>query len=84
MVHSEFDAGADQVLVVYLTDDTGNELDPEAIFGDIAVDSATRAAGGYRIVSAAVMPRRHSAVGLGREGSGFQTKAAVAVVYARP
>lgn len=36
-----------------------------------------------RIVSMHVMPLRHSGVYVGRDGSGFETRAAVVVVYAR-
>ena len=31
----------------------------------------------------AVMPTRHAPVALGRESSGYETKAGIAVVYAR-
>jgi hypothetical protein len=77
----EFDAGANQLIVVYQPADTGEELDSVSIFGYIAGDSETRAQSGQRIVSIAVMANRHSAVAFGREGSGYQTKASIAVVY---
>ena len=79
---NEYPAGENQTIVVYQSVDTGNEIDTAAVFADIAHDAAARAAQGLRIVSMTLMPLRHSAAFLGREGSGFQTKAAVAVVYA--
>jgi hypothetical protein len=83
MDFSEFDAGTNQVIVVYPAPDTGAELVPAEIFSQIAQDAARRSAEGYRIVSTAVMPTRHSAVALGREGSGYETKAGIVVVYSR-
>ena len=79
----EFDAGANQVLVVYPVSDMGQELDPAGLFGQVAGDARARSAQGWHIVSIAVMPTRHSAVAFGREGSGYETKAGIAVVYAR-
>ena len=83
MQFTEFEAGANQVMVVYSTDDTGGELDPVRIFAQVASDAQNRAAQGWRIVSTAVMPTRHSAVAFGREGSGYETKAGIAVVYTK-
>jgi hypothetical protein len=82
MPPNEFDAGNGQSIVVYVSPDTGSEIDPTAVYGDIAKDAARRAAAGQRIVSLAAVPTRHSAAFLGREGSGYETKFAVAVVYA--
>jgi hypothetical protein len=83
MEFSEFDAGPNQVIVVYVAGDTGAELDPEALFSSVAEDAVKRAANGFHIVSTAVMPTRHSAVALGRDGSGYETKASIAVVYGK-
>ena len=82
MVQREFDAGEGQQIVVYLADDTGYEIDPVALYGDIAADSATRRNAGQRIVSMAAVPLRHGGVAFGMTGSGFETKVAIAVVYA--
>ena len=79
----EFDAGANQIVVVYPVPDTGSELDPAGIFESVAEDARARSAEGWHIVSMAVMPTRHSAVAFGREGSGFETKAGVVVVFGR-
>jgi hypothetical protein len=79
---TEFQAGANQTIVVYLSPDTGSEVDPTAIYGDIAQDAAKRAAGGQRIVSMAAVPTRHSQGFMARQGSGYETKLAIAVVYA--
>ena len=80
---SAFDAGNGQTIVVYVSEDTGGEVDPDALFGAVARDAAERAAGGERVVSITASPLRHSAVLIGREGSGFESKLCVAVVYAR-
>jgi hypothetical protein len=78
-----FDAGPDQVLVVYQPPDLSAELDPISIFGAIAADAARRAGDGLRIVSMTSMPLRHAGAFFGQEGSGLETKVAVAVVYER-
>ncbi len=83
MEFSEFDAGPNQVIVVYVVPDTGTELDPENLFSKVAEDAVRRAGQSQRIVSMTVMPTRHAAVAFGREGSGYETKAAIAVVYSR-
>jgi hypothetical protein len=80
---SAFDAGNGQTIVVYVSEDTGSEVDPAELYAAVARDAADRAAGGERIVSMAASPLRHSAAYLGREGSGYETKPCVAVVYAR-
>lgn len=79
----EFDAGPDQVIVLYQPADVSVELDPVGIFSQIASDAAVRAETGYRIVSVTSMPLRHAGTYLGQEGSGFETKVAVVVVYER-
>ncbi len=78
----EFQAGAGQWIVVYTDVDTGNEIDPAALYAQVAADAAIRLAGGQHIVSMAAEPLRHAAAYLGRQGSGYETKIAVAVVYA--
>ena len=81
MTPTEFEAGPGQVFAVYEPDDTGTEVDPQAIYAAIAADAATRAARGQRIVSMTTLPSRHSGVAFGRTGSGYQTKVTVTVVY---
>lgn len=83
VTHEEFEAGPDQVLVVYLPADVGSELDPMQIFGDVAADASARAAEGFRIVSMTSMSLRHAGAMFGNDGSGYQTKGSVAVVYER-
>ena len=80
---SSYDAGNGQTIVVYVSQDTGSEVDPGALFAAVARDAADRAAGGEHIVSMTASPLRHAAVILGREGSGYESKLTVAVVYAR-
>jgi hypothetical protein len=82
MTRTEFDAGASQVLAVYEPDDTGTEVDPQAIYAEIAADAATRAERGQRIVAMTALPTRHAGVVMGKSGSGYQTKVTIAVVYA--
>jgi hypothetical protein len=80
---SAFDAGNGQTIVVYVSPDTGTEVNPAELYAAVARDAADRAAGGERIVSMSASPLRHSAVKLGREGSGYESKLCIAVVYAR-
>jgi hypothetical protein len=79
----ELRAGPDQVLVVYRPMDTGSEIDPLEVFSAVAADAEGRAAKGEWIVSMAALPLRHAGTALGQEGSGYETKTAVAVVYGR-
>lgn len=80
---SAFDADPDHLIVVYSPTDDGAELNAVEIFAAIAADAAERAAAGLRILSMTTMPLRHAGAWMGREGSGFTTKVAVAVVYER-
>jgi hypothetical protein len=79
----EYEVGPDQLLVVYWPEDMGTELDAAAIFGAIAADAARRDADGYRIRTMTSMPLRHAGTWPGREGSGYETKVAVALIYER-
>lgn len=79
----EFDAGPDHVIVLYRPPDTGSELDPGWIFGQIAADATARATSGLRMLSMTTMPLRHAGTAFGQEGSGYETKSAVAVLYER-
>ena len=80
---AEFEAGPDQTVAVYTPEDVANELDPLAIFAEIAADATERATSGMRIVSMTSMPLRHAGAMFGNDGSGYQTKVAIAVVYER-
>lgn len=79
---TEFNAGANQVIVVYVSVDTGDEVDPTSLYGEIAQDAERRAKAGQHIVSMAAVPIRHSQGFISREGSGYETKVSVTVVYA--
>lgn len=83
MNRSEHAAGQDQLIVVFIPDDFGVELDPEKVYAEIAADAAGREADGWRIATISTMPLRHAGTMFGNDGSGYQTKAGVAVVYAR-
>ena len=80
---TEYPAGPDHVIVVYQPPDLGSEIDPANLMGWIAADAAARAGRGLRILSMTTIPLRHAGTYFGQEGSGFQTKVAVAVVYER-
>jgi hypothetical protein len=82
MTQIEFSAGPNQTIVVYSSGDTSAEIDPAAVYQAIAKDAEQRALSGWRIVSTAAVPVRHAAAFLGREGSGYETKFSVSVVYA--
>jgi hypothetical protein len=84
MQRVEFEAGPNQAIVVYTSDDQGGEVDPAAVHGEVAGDAAARAADGWRIVSTAALPTRHAQAFMGREGSGYETKMSVIVVYSKP
>jgi hypothetical protein len=79
---TEFNAGANQTIVVYVSADTSDEVDPLVLYRHIADDAATRAGSGQRIVSMSTVPLRHTQAFMAREGSGYETKVAVTVVYA--
>ena len=78
---TEYPAGPDHTIVVYEPPDIGAELDPETIFRAIAADAASRAPSGQRILSMTTLPLRHAGVAFGQTGSGYSTKAVIAVVY---
>jgi hypothetical protein len=82
MQRSEFQAGPNQAIVVYSPADTGNEIDPVEVYSEVAADAAEWAAKGWHIVSTAATPTRHAQAFMGREGSGYDTKMSVIVVYA--
>ena len=79
----EFSAGPDHLIVLYLPADLSTEIDPAEIFASIAADATARATQGLRILSMTTMPLRHGGLWAGAEGSGYQTKTSVAVVYER-
>jgi hypothetical protein len=81
MITGEHEAGHGQVIVTYISDDTGGEVDAAAVAEEIAADAQQRAAAGLKIVAMAGMPLRHAAVAFGREGSGYNTKEAVLVTF---
>jgi len=82
MIQSEREAGDGQTIVVYQGDDTGTEIDAGALMDVVAADAAERDRRGRRIAAMTSIPQRHSGAYLGREGSGYETKTAIIVVYA--
>ncbi len=84
MYRSELPAGDGQVIVLYQPEDTGEEIAPLALYTFIAEDAARLSAErGLRLLSMSSTPLRHSAVSMGREGSGYQSKICIAVAYAK-
>ena len=83
METEEFEAGPDHLIVLYRPQDIGSEIDPVAIFAEIAADATRRATAGLRLLSMNTMPLRHGGAWAGAEGSGYQTKTCVAVLYER-
>ena len=81
--HRDFPIGTDQVIVVYDPIDTGNQVEPGEIMAGVAADAASRAADGWRLVSLDSMNLRHSALFLGRDGSGYESQVAIVVLYDR-
>jgi hypothetical protein len=83
MQRMAFEAGDGQLIVVYAPDDYGGEIDPMSLYGAIATHAGELAAErGLRIVSMTSMPLRHAGAAFGVQGSGYETKAVVAVAYA--
>jgi hypothetical protein len=79
-------AGADQVVVLYLADDTGSAIDPGVLYAAVADDAAARSSAGWRIVSTDSVPIRQMGTAgniLFQSGGQFTSQAAVAVVYRR-
>lgn len=86
MERSEYPAGTNQKIAVYVTDDRGAPLSPDAIFAFVAADADEQERQGWRIVSMALMPVRQMGTAgniFFQSGGQYATKAAVGVVYAR-
>ena len=81
MESTEFKAGPDQSIVVYVSTDDGMEIDLIALYGEIAADSMRRSLAGQRIVTMTSLPLRHAGQFLAKQGSGYETKVTVTVVY---
>ncbi len=82
MIKTEWGIGLNQIFVVYVSDDTGSEIDPTVFYSNIATDAQQYAQRGMRISAMASVPLRHSQGFVAREGSGYETKITVSVVYA--
>jgi hypothetical protein len=79
-----FQAGPKQIIVIYSPADTGAEIDASAVYSAVASDAAERSTTGWRIVATAAFPTRHAQAFMGREGSGYETKMSVVVIYSKP
>lgn len=86
MERIEYDAGPDQTIVLFVTEDYGGPLDPAAIFQAVADEARDRETSGWRIVSVSTMPVRQMGTAgniFFQSGGQFASKAAVAVVFGR-
>lgn len=86
MERFEFAAGDGQQIVLYVSDDAGVGLEPEALVEEIAADAAELAGQGWRVVSMATMPLRQMGTAgniFFQSGGQYATKAAIVVVYGR-
>jgi hypothetical protein len=75
-----------QTIVVYVSNNAGEMVDPVTLWGDVAVDARDREARGWRIVSTTVMPMRQMGTAgniLFQSGGQYVTQEAVVVVYAK-
>jgi hypothetical protein len=83
---SEFDAGNGQLIVVYVSYDDGSQVDPNALWAEVAQDAQQRAAAGLRIVTIAGVPLRQMGTAgniFFQSGGQFATQTSISVVYAR-
>ena len=83
IAQTEYPAGPDHVIVVYQPPDLGMEIDPANLMGWVAADARERAKNGLRMLSIMSIPMRHAGTAFGNDGSGYQTKVAVTVLYER-
>lgn len=81
----EFAVGQNRTIVLYVSGDVGEMVDPVALWSAIAVDAQERAGRGWELLSTAAMPLRQMGTAgniLFQSGGQYSTQAAVAVVYA--
>jgi hypothetical protein len=86
MSMQDYEAGPNQVIVVYVSEDTGEMIDVDETWASIARDAQDRAAQGWHIVSTAGVPMRQMGTAgniLFQSGGQYATQAAIAIVYAR-
>ena len=80
--YPEYPAGDGQVLVLYRSADTGDELAPAPLLAAIAAAAAIRSAAGWRMTSIVSLPLRHAGQKVfGVDGSGCTTRAAFGALY---
>jgi hypothetical protein len=84
MKRSEYRVGDDTLMVLYVSDDSANEVDAKSLWAEVASDADNCSAQGWRPISTTALPLRHAGTPLGGLlGSGYTTKVAVTVTYAR-
>jgi hypothetical protein len=83
----QFEAGKSQLIALFVSDDIGESVDPEAIYGAVAADAARAEPNGWRIVSMNSVSTRPAAPGGNilsvDTGDQFTIAVGIAVVYRR-
>ncbi len=82
----EIEAGPDQLLVLYSTEDTGDVINILDVWKAVASDAAKRAAEGWHIATMTVTPLRQTGTAgnvLFQTGGQYATQIAVTVAYIR-
>ena len=82
----EADAGDGQLIVVYMSHDYGEVVEPQALVNELAQDSVERLARGWYPRSVASMPLRQMGTAgniLFQSGGQYVTQVALLVLYSR-
>jgi hypothetical protein len=82
----ELPAGDDQLIVTYVNQDEGTQVDVEAMLRFCGEDAATRATSGWRLVSVGGLPLRQMGTAgnvIFQSGGQYATQGAIVAVYAR-
>lgn len=80
----ELPAGDDQLIVMFVNEDTGSHFDIGAFGNALAEDAAARRANGWRLMSVASMSMRQSGTAgnvLFQSGGQYATQAALIATY---
>jgi hypothetical protein len=80
----EFPAGEDQLIVVYVNQDTAESIDVTTFFNEIASEAAAKRELGWRLRSIASMPMRQMGTAgniMFQSGGQYATQVALVVVF---
>jgi hypothetical protein len=84
--HIDLPAGEGQMIVLYVNEDTSEQIAPEQVAGYVAEDAARRLAEGWKLVSVGSMPIRQMGTAgnvLFQSGGQFATQVGLIAVYGR-